>query len=630
MSILSEIIDQGDHSATFSTTVIPPLHMPGRPATRKACAKLPRYKNSATLSQRVAALRRHIVWGDSFAAAVAHVNAQSGTLAKECIISETTLRRIFHSLPPHLQLAINADEAALMGFIQEQESSKRSGLKVAFSYLTHLEEELLAQWVTEMQKINLPVDSVRVIEEARRIVRLQRDKEITGSMEKWWRGFKKRHSGLTERICQNISKQRISAQLNTANIAHYFSLLAQYVHLPPNQIYAGDETGLDGDGDRVCKVVVQGGTQRVTQQFDSYREHTSLMHIGNAAGESLPIAFIFKGKSIDHAMAPFLPANALVGCQENGYFIGAHFLRILQHLDQHGTKDRPLLFIIDGAKAHIDYEALEFAVGRGIQVLCLPSHTTHILQVADVALFGPFKTLWRSGCQRLKRGIGKAKDVNGPRGIRRTDIVPLVLEAWSKAMTPENIKSGFRRTGIYPFDPHAYRHTKQQQLKSLGGLPLILTPQKQLMEVPSIAAAVDNTPPVIAPSPVKAGKCGECGSSLKKREVRRTISTQAGVLLTGESLRAQIREAKEDKEKEEREKEEKRRKREENKRKREEEANHGVKKKRGQQRKVGETGEEDKENVHPNVVVTALPERPVMTLLKMHPGFTVIAMPTFN
>jgi hypothetical protein len=564
--------------------------MPGRPATRKACAKLPRYKNSATLSQRVAALRRHIIWGDSFAAAVAYVNAQSGALTKESIITMTTLKRIFHSLPPHLQLAINADEAALIGFIQEQESAKRSGLKVALSYLTQLEEELLAQWVTEMQKINLPVDSVRVIEEARRIVRLQRGKEITGSMEKWWRGFKKRHTALTERICQNISKQRISAQLNTANIAHYFSLLAQYVDLPPNQIYAGDETGLDGDGDRVCKVVVQGGTQRVTQQFDSYREHTSLMHMGNAAGESLPIAFIFKGKSIDHAVAPFLPADALMGCQENGYFIGAHFLRILQHLDQHGTKGRPLLFIIDGAKAHIDHEALEFAAGRGIQVLCLPSHTTHILQVADVALFGPFKTLWRSGCQRLKRG--NAMDVNGPRGIRRIDIVPLVLEAWSKAMSPENVKSGFRRTGIYPFDPHAYKHTKQQQLKSLGGLPLLLTPQKQLVETPSIAAAVDVTPPVIVHSPVKGGKCGECGSSLKKRKMRRTISTQAGVLLTGEAMREQIREMKEEKGKEEREKEEKRRKREESKRKREEEATHGVKRQSGRKGKVAEAAEE--------------------------------------
>ena len=98
--------------------------MPSRKPTRQSCTQLPRYKKSASISQRVAALRRVIVWEDSFAQAAAYVNAQSGPLAKERMLSKSTMRRLYRSLTPELQLAINADETALLDFIQEQQAAR--------------------------------------------------------------------------------------------------------------------------------------------------------------------------------------------------------------------------------------------------------------------------------------------------------------------------------------------------------------------------------------------------------------------------------------------------------------------------------------------------------------------------
>jgi hypothetical protein len=489
-----------------------------------------------------------------------------------------------------------------------------------------LEEELLIQWITEMAKINLPMSRSRVIEEARAIVLKQRGVEVVGSMRTWYKKFKKRHPAVTERICQNISKQRISAQANAGNIAHYFTLLSQFIHLPPSQIYAGDETGLDGDGDREHTALVQVGSQRPTQELDSYREHTSLMHIGNAEGESLPIIFIFKGKAIDQTVLSQIPDDALVGYQDNGYFTGAHFLRVLQHLDEHGCQTRPLLFIIDGAKGHIDLAALNFAVGRGIQVLCLPSNSTHILQVADVAVFRPFKMMWSSACETLKEDRGRLvlREPHQPlvRGIRRGDIVPLVLKAWDKAMTSENIKAGFKRTGIYPYDPSAYTYTKEKQLKSLGGLPLLLSPSKVFLESPVIAQAVERTPSVTETSPVRPKKCGECGSSLKKKAVRRVINTGAGVLLTGAAAREEMRKKNEE---EQTEKEAKERRRVERETKKKEKEAAAAQPKKGRKRKTVEKGE-DKENMHPNTAAgPAQGVRPAVRL-RIHPNFAVIAM----
>jgi hypothetical protein len=288
--------------------------MPARSVTRAACTALPRYKNKATLSQQITALLRIILWGDSLQKAVDYANDHSGGLTKINLLNKPTLHRLHHLLPEQLRSPLHATEATLLAFLQEHQAQRRANYSQTQSLLTQLEEELLVQWLVQMAKINLPIDRARLIEEARRVVKAQRGTAPASTMVKWYRGFRRRHPAVTDRICQDISKQRITAQENEANVAHYFSLLRDYRDMPPTQIYAGDETGLDGDGSRRPRVLTQRGTLRVTQQLDSYHEHTSLMHIGNAAGDTLPIIFIFKGKVLDQGVLTDMPAQALVGC----------------------------------------------------------------------------------------------------------------------------------------------------------------------------------------------------------------------------------------------------------------------------------------------------------------------------
>ena len=67
---------------------------------------------------------------------------------------------------------------------------------------------------------------------------------------------------------------------------------------------------------------------------------------------------------------------------------------IVQLLITQGPKEHPLLFILDGAGSHIDMSAVDFAIDNGMSVLLLPANLTHKLQVADVAVFGPLKTVF--------------------------------------------------------------------------------------------------------------------------------------------------------------------------------------------------------------------------------------------
>ena len=329
--------------------------------------------------------------------------------------------------------------------------------------------------------------------------------------------------------------------------------------------------------------------------------------------------FMFKGVQLDAAFVQHLPSDSLVGSQKSGYFTGEQFTNTLAHLDKHGGEARPLLFIIDGCKGHIDYSAVKFARSKQIELLCLPANMTHLLQVADVSLFGPFKHYWRVECARLKADRSSINvDVNS-RDIQRADIVPLVLKAWSQAMTEDNVKAGFRRTGIYPYDPAVYKQSLPHAPLRPPLMPLLLSSPATLAAAPSVSSMLPVLA-VVAPPQAKAKKCGECGVATRKP--RRSLSTAAGVLLTGDEARQVLREQDEAKRADQ---EKKRRRKEAAEKRKQDRAEKDAQRQTagsvsGRKRQRDE--EEGKENTHPNTIVTQMvPEQASALRLAVHPMF---------
>lgn len=119
----------------------------------------------------------------------------------------------------------------------------------------------------------------------------------------------------------------------------------------------------------------------------------------------------------------------------------------LDHLIQHTqcTPDRPMLLILDNLKAHVSLKAVEKAKGNGIVLLTLPPHTSHRLQPLDVAVYGPFKTLYN-------RALDGSIRSNPGTTVSIYQIAGLVNEAFLSAVTPRNITSGFKSTGIFPYN----------------------------------------------------------------------------------------------------------------------------------------------------------------------------------
>jgi hypothetical protein len=115
--------------------------------------------------------------------------------------------------------------------------------------------------------------------------------------------------------------------------------------------------------------------------------------------------------------------------------------------------DQPILLILDGHATHISKQVIEWAVSQHLILFVLPAHSSHVLQPLDVAVFGPFKGYYYRECAAfMRQNMGKA--------VTKYSMTEIACKAYLHAMTPANIISAFKKTGIHPLNKEAINSTK--------------------------------------------------------------------------------------------------------------------------------------------------------------------------
>ena len=137
-------------------------------------------------------------------------------------------------------------------------------------------------------------------------------------------------------------------------------------------------------------------------------------------------------------------------CSESGYTdskISVEWLKLVFDAQTKGRANKKLRILTwDGFGTHESIEVLEFCFENNIILCRMPSHTSHKLQPCDVAVFSPLKAAYRDEVERLERG--------GVGTIGKEHFTYLYSRARERALTPSNIKAGFRASGLIPFDPN--------------------------------------------------------------------------------------------------------------------------------------------------------------------------------
>jgi hypothetical protein len=99
------------------------------------------------------------------------------------------------------------------------------------------------------------------------------------------------------------------------------------------------------------------------------------------------------------------------------------------------------ILILDGHDSHITTKAIQYCIDNKIILLCLPPHTTHMLQPLDVGCFGPL-------AQVYKGMITDAYTFGATYNIDKCEFLEIWHGAREKALTFENITSSWRKCGI--------------------------------------------------------------------------------------------------------------------------------------------------------------------------------------
>ncbi|XP_044724308.1 DDE superfamily endonuclease domain-containing protein [Hirsutella rhossiliensis] len=105
------------------------------------------------------------------------------------------------------------------------------------------------------------------------------------------------------------------------------------------------------------------------------------------------------------------------------------------------------LLITDGHSSHVNMDFLEWCDQHRIIVAVFPPHSTHRLQPLDVSLFGPLSTAYTN---QLIQWTAKTQ---GLIRLSKREFWSLFWNAFGSSFSAENIASGWKRTGLLPFDP---------------------------------------------------------------------------------------------------------------------------------------------------------------------------------
>ncbi len=321
--------------------------------------------------------------------------------------------------------------------------------------LTEEEEDRLSDYLMQMAEMGFGLtreDISRVAYSIAERSRRQHPFKDGKAGRGWFEGFMGRHPKLTIRTPQPLSYCRALCS-NKDTIEDFFGKLgALYGRLnlisKPMQIFNADETGVSVVH-KPGKVIAELGRHNVYSLTSAERGKThTVLSCVSAAGFVLPPLMVYpRKKSVpDHVRQGAIP-NTMFANSENGWSnkdIYLEWFRFFLHI----PPARPVLLIQDGHASHMSIELIELARANGIHLLCLPAHTTHILQPLDVGVFKSFKSHFFKSCHMYL--------TKHPGRVITTDVLAsIVAEAWPHSFTPLNILGGFKKCGVYPINPGA-------------------------------------------------------------------------------------------------------------------------------------------------------------------------------
>ena len=276
------------------------------------------------------------------------------------------------------------------------------------------------------------------------------DKAKVGA--KWIQRLYTRHPEIHTKRGTKLPSDR-ARRANSQTIEEFYKSLKELVvakKITPHHMYNMDESGItNGLGVR-GKVIGSLRTSRTHVEQHGGRVWTSSIHAIGATGTSTTTFIIFKGKTMQAQWFPCEFPNWHFHCLNNGwttnalgfYWLTTVFLPETQPEDPSQWR----LLLLDGHGSHESVDFMYEAWINKVHLLYLLAHTSHVLQPLDLSLFSPLKHYYR----QEYNVVAQFYDTHE---IKLQHYITCYCYAFRRAFTKENVKAGFRGSGIHPFRP---------------------------------------------------------------------------------------------------------------------------------------------------------------------------------
>jgi hypothetical protein len=283
----------------------------------------------------------------------------------------------------------------------------------------------------------------------------------------WVSSFLRRNKDIKTRYLRRYNYQRAKCE-DPKLIREFFEAFHKTVMdygISDDDIYNFDETGFAMGIIATARVVTMSdniGKPVVLQPGN--REWITSIEAINAAGWALPPMILLKAKTYQGSWFedPLIPGDWRLQTSPNGWTtdeIGLDWL--INHFEPY-TRDRTVgnhrLLVLDGHSSHLSPKFDDFCSQHKIIPICMPAHSSHLLQPLDVSCFSV-----------LKRSYGRLIENQmrlGINHISKVDFLSVYPQARSEAFRTSNIQNGFMATGLVPYDPRRVLSTLQVQLKT--------------------------------------------------------------------------------------------------------------------------------------------------------------------
>eukprot|EP00918_Siedleckia_nematoides_P083664 GHVU01183379.1.p1 GENE.GHVU01183379.1~~GHVU01183379.1.p1 ORF type:complete len:552 (+),score=42.31 GHVU01183379.1:1207-2862(+) len=351
----------------------------------------------------------------------------------------------------------------------------------------------------------------------------------------WQRGFFKRNPKLAKRVAEPTSLNRILG-FNTAAVGRFYSNLGEEYRsheYAASDIFNMDETGVkDSIKIHPLKVVAEKGQHQVGKLCGKERGRlTTLVLCCSAAGIYIPPMMIFGNRERRNPILEVgAPVDSIFAVSHSGWIKAELFFRWCKHFVRFSgaSPTRKKLLIFDNHESHLHYDSIEYLKDNGVRVVTLPSHTTHKLQPLDVAVMYPLKNSYRLACDAFQT-------LHGP--PTQENVAEIFGNAWKTLRTVDIAQSGFKATGVWPFNPQTFTDEEFRAADHMRGLREDIPPN------------VSEVPPVISPDAATEGaeyrltplRTIGVPKSIPKPK-RKVTNKKESELLTSTPLRWQLKE----------------------------------------------------------------------------------------